>query len=98
MGERPPKLEQHEIEAGLSGLPGWSVEEGVLRKQFRFGSFMDAIRFVNMAADIAEMMDHHPDILIRFGLVTISLVTHSAKGLTMLDFEQAAQLEELAQF
>jgi 4a-hydroxytetrahydrobiopterin dehydratase len=40
-------------------------------------------------------MDHHPDMAIRFGLVTISLTTHSARGLTRLDFDQAERLNSL---
>lgn len=67
----------------------------MLRKQFKFKGFMAGIDFVNRVAAVAEEMDHHPDIAIRFGLITISLVTHSARGLTELDFAQAARLEAL---
>lgn len=93
---RPEKLSDTEIQERLAGLPGWAVEDGTLKKQFRFKGFMDGIHFVNKVADVAEEMDHHPDISIRFGLISISLVTHSARGLTALDFEQAARLDSLA--
>lgn len=92
---RPARLTDAEIAARLTALPGWKVEESMLRKQFKFKGFMAGIDFVNRVAAVAEEMDHHPDIAIRFGLITISLVTHSARGLTELDFAQAARLEAL---
>lgn len=67
----------------------------MLQKRFKFKGFMAGMRFVNQVAEVAEEMNHHPDIYIRFGLITISLITHSAGGLTKLDFEQAARLDAL---
>lgn len=93
---RPAKLSEAEIANRLSALPGWALSDGKLQKTFRCKRFVDGIAFVNRVADLAEEMDHHPDILIRFGLVTIMLMTHSAQGLTELDFEQARRLEELS--
>ena len=49
--------------------------------------------FVNHAADLAESMDHHPDILVQFNKVTLTLSTHSAGGLTDLDLELAKKLD-----
>jgi 4a-hydroxytetrahydrobiopterin dehydratase len=85
-----PELQEH-----LSGLQGWMVENGLLQKKFRFKTFMEGIQFVNRVAEVAEAMDHHPDITIRFGLINIALVTHCAKGITTLDFEQARKLDQL---
>ena len=93
---RVERLSEAEIQSRLSGLSGWSVENGMLQKKYRFQGFLDGVAFVNRAAQVAEEMDHHPDIYIRFGLVTISLTTHSARGITALDFEQAARLDALA--
>lgn len=93
MGARPQRLSDSEIQERLRGLQGWRIEEGMLRRQFRFKTFREGIAFVNRVADLAEEMNHHPDIYIRFGLITISLVTHGARGLTALDFDQAARLE-----
>lgn len=93
---RRAKLSEAEIASRLAGLPGWTVTDGKLQKTFRCQRFPDGIAFVNRVAAVAEEMDHHPDIFIRFGLVTITLMTHSAQGLTELDFEQASRLDELA--
>lgn len=92
---RIQKLTEAEIQERLAGLSGWAVEEGFLKKKFRFKGFMDGIAFVNKVAEVAEEMDHHPDIYLRFGLVTIALVTHEAKGITERDFQQAARFEDL---
>jgi len=92
---RPKKLSDQEIQAHLNELGDWKIESGMLEKRFRFKGFMAGMRFVNQVAEVAEQMDHHPDIYIRFGLITISLTTHSAQGLTQLDFEQAARLNAL---
>lgn len=95
---RRAKLTETEIAAKLAELSGWKItDEGLLQKTFRCKRFLDGIDFVNKVAAVAEEMDHHPDMFIRFGLVTISLMTHSAQGLTALDFEQAARLDALAQ-
>lgn len=91
----PQKLSPEAVAEHLRHLPDWSIEAGMLTKKFRFQSFMQGIDFVNKAAAIAEEMDHHPDLYVRFGLITVSLITHGAKGLTALDFEQAARLDAL---
>lgn len=93
---RPGRLEDAAVQEHLTALPDWTIEDGMLQKTFRFKRFMEGIAFVNKVAAMAEEMDHHPDIAIRFGLVTISLTTHSAKGLTRLDFDQAQRLNSLA--
>ena len=54
------------------------------------------INFVNLIADLAEEMDHHPDILIsNYNKVTITLTTHSAKGLTENDFNLVEKIEKV---
>lgn len=92
---RRTKLNEAEVKSSLDKLNDWSVVDGMLRKTFRFKGFMNGIAFVNEVATVAEEMDHHPDINIRFGLITISLTTHGSQGLTALDFEQAARLDKL---
>jgi 4a-hydroxytetrahydrobiopterin dehydratase len=92
---RPERLAEAAVQERLAALPDWKIEDGMLRKTFRFKRFMEGIDFVNQVATMAEEMDHHPDMTIRFGLVTISLTTHSARGLTRLDFDQAERLNSL---
>ena len=51
--------------------------------------------FVNQVAELAESADHHPDILINYKRVTLTLSTHSAGGLTEKDFDLASQIEKI---
>jgi 4a-hydroxytetrahydrobiopterin dehydratase len=57
---------------------------------------MDGIRLVQQVAEVAEELDHHPDIDIRWTTVTFTLSTHSAGGLTMKDLRLAADIDKLA--
>ena len=58
-----------------------------------FSGFVPAMAFVNHVADLAERMDHHPDILIQYKKVTLTLSTHSEGGLTNLDFDLAKKID-----
>jgi 4a-hydroxytetrahydrobiopterin dehydratase len=77
-------------------MPGWEEEGGALRKDDRFGSFAEALAFVNRVGAVAEAADHHPDIDIRWSTVTLRLSTHSAGGVvTDRDRQLAARIDEL---
>ena len=52
--------------------------------------------FVNHVADLAEKMDHHPDILVQYNKVRLTLSTHSAGGLTQADLDLAKEIDGLA--
>jgi 4a-hydroxytetrahydrobiopterin dehydratase len=83
------KLSDQEIASRLSDLKGWKVSGGQLKKTFSFDQYLDGIDFARRCGELAEEMNHHPDLLIQWRKVTVSLVTHSAGGLTDLDFEFA---------
>ena len=85
-----------EAQSRLSSLPGWQIESGELVKTFQFKDFLAAVHFVNRVGDAAEAAGHHPDIDIRYSRVRLSLVTHSAGGLTAKDFDLAQQADRLA--
>lgn len=85
-----------EIATHLSGLPGWTVnEKGELTHQFPQPNFMTGLLFVNRIAGLAEANGHHPDVLLTYPAVTVSLITHDASGLTIKDFDLAAQIARL---
>ncbi len=85
-----------EIEAFLDLNVNWSRKENALTSQFTAPSFLAAIDFVNAVAVIAEELDHHPDIDIRWNKVSFALSTHSAGGITFLDFELATAIDVAA--
>ena len=88
------KLTTEAVQKALKKLPGWSLKDGAIGKQYTWPSFPDAIKFVNQVADLAEQADHHPDILINYRRVTLTLSTHSEGGITQKDFDLAAQIEK----
>ena len=89
-------LTSDEITAQLRRVADWRQTDQAIRRQFAFSSFLEAIRFVNTVAALAEAADHHPDIDIRFKRVTMTLSTHSAGGLTVKDFALAEQIDRAA--
>jgi 4a-hydroxytetrahydrobiopterin dehydratase len=90
------KLSSTEIDARLSGIPGWSRQGEGLTRQFTFKGFPDAIAFVTRLAFDAEAADHHPDLQVSYKRVTVSWSSHDAGGVTEKDFEGARQTDALA--
>jgi 4a-hydroxytetrahydrobiopterin dehydratase len=90
------KFTSEEITKGLKDLPGWQLADSAIKKQYAFPAFMDGIRFVDRVAQLAEMADHHPDILINYKRVTMMLSTHSEGGVTQKDFDLAHEIEKAA--
>jgi len=91
------RLLPDEIRERLAALPDWQLEGKTIVRKLRFADFMAAIAFVNRLAEVAEAADHHPDILIHYRDVTLTLWTHTADGLTANDFALAAELDKLEQ-
>ena len=90
------KLSDLEIQRALGGLPGWSRRGDVLTKTYTFDKFANGIAFVGRVADVADEMDHHPDIDIRYTKVTMTLSTHDAGGITPADLTLAEKIEGTA--
>lgn len=91
-----PALSDIEIQRGLGALPGWSRKGNALTKTFHFAAFPDGIAFIARIAEIAESMNHHPDIDIRYTKVLFALSSHDAGGITARDFTLAREIEDLA--
>jgi 4a-hydroxytetrahydrobiopterin dehydratase len=89
-------LEADTIERELTTLPGWSGDPGALRRMVTATSFLAGIRLVDAVAEVAEELNHHPDIDIRWTSVTFTLSTHSAGGVTAKDVTLARRINELA--
>ncbi len=91
-----PALSDIEIQRGLGTLPGWSRKSDTLVKSYHFAAFPDGIAFIARVAGIAESMNHHPDIDIRYTKVHFALSTHDEGGITIKDLALAKAIEELA--
>jgi 4a-hydroxytetrahydrobiopterin dehydratase len=90
------KLDEEGIAAALSKLDGWSLSNGKLSREFRFGSFVEAFGFMTSAASQAEKMNHHPEWFNVYNKVRVDLRTHEAGGITDLDFQLAMAMNSLA--
>lgn len=92
----PTVLSGDEIQTRLASLTEWSEINGAIQRTYQFKDFVASIAFVNAVADLAEAADHHPDILIRYNKVTLTLSTHDASGITGKDFDLAARADAAA--
>ena len=87
------KLSDIEIQRALGAHAGWTRRGNAITKTFESATFPEAIAFVNRIAVVAEKMDHHPDVDIRYTKVTCNLTTHSAGGITQRDFKLAQEID-----
>jgi 4a-hydroxytetrahydrobiopterin dehydratase len=92
----PTPLTREALDELLAAADGWSLVNGKLHREFRFGDFVEAFGFMARAALVAERMNHHPEWSNVWNTVTVDLVTHSAGGITDLDAELARALDALA--
>ncbi len=87
-------LTEKEISSELTNLDGWAKNGEQIEKTFVLRDFIDSIGFVNKIAILSEKADHHPDILIRWNKVSITLSTHSEGGITEKDINLAREIEQ----
>ncbi|SRR6266571_520325 len=86
-------LSNDEANARLKLLPGWTLEGDSIQKQFRFRSYLLGLEFACSLGRIAEAEDHHPDMLVGWRRVRVTLSTHAIRGLSNNDFIMAAKSE-----
>ena len=88
-------LTEKQIIAQLKAAKGWDRTGNEIRRTVVCEDFVRAMGFVQSVALLAEKMNHHPDIDVRWNKVILALSTHSAGGLTEKDFELAKQINAL---
>jgi 4a-hydroxytetrahydrobiopterin dehydratase len=88
-------LTEDEISARLDGVPGWARQGSSITTTATRSDFREAMLYTGAVAYLAEQANHHPDILIQWNKVTLTLSTHSAGGLTAADFNLAAKISAL---
>ncbi len=89
------RLSQTDIDEELKSLPGWSVVNEKLHKEFQFDSFNQAFGFMTRAAMEIEKMNHHPEWFNVYNKITVELTTHDAGGITKNDVNLARILNSL---
>ena len=86
-----------EITTALTALPGWTCERAALAKEFKFGSFKEALAFMVRVGFEAEAMDHHPDWTNVYNRVAVRLNTHDAGGkVTAKDVALAEKIQAIS--
>jgi 4a-hydroxytetrahydrobiopterin dehydratase len=89
------KLTEDQVAEGLASLPEWSQNGDSIQRTMTFEDFCHSMRFVNQIAEHAEKSQHHPDILVRYNKVTLTLSTHDAGGLSARDMSFAKFCDSL---
>lgn len=90
-------LTAEDLASALEALPTWYVEAGKLTTRRELASFLGAVAFVGQIAEIAEGLDHHPDIDIRWRTVVVAVNTHDSGGaITARDITLAQRVDALA--
>lgn len=90
------KLGADEIDERLTKMPGWSLANGKLHREYKFADFVAAFGFMTKSALMAEAMNHHPEWFNVWNKVIVDLNTHDAGGITELDFKLANKMEAAA--
>ena len=88
-------LAQDEIDKRLRDLPQWTQDDKAIVRVQTFPNYQDALDFVYQVGLAAERENHHPDITMNFKRVSVRYWTHTARGVSALDFKMAAIVEEL---
>lgn len=89
-------LPQSDVESRLKSFPNWTQKNNALVRVLEFPTYLDGLEFVNKLGHEAERMDHHPSIVLDYKKVTVKYSTHSAGGITELDFQAAELVDRLA--
>ena len=90
------RLSEEQIKSQLNSAKGWKRTGKEIQKTYSFDDFKQSIGFVNKVASFAEKAEHHPDILIKYDKVTLTLSTHDEGGLTLRDFKLASRIDSIA--
>jgi len=84
-----------EIDKALSTLEYWQRQGKAIEREFTFDDFLKAIHFVNRVAALAEDANHHPDIVINFNKVKLTLTSHDSGGVTQRDIRLATAINKV---
>jgi len=89
------KLSVEEIASGLADHKNWRQEGDAIQRTVEFATYKDGVVFASAVGFVADRLDHHPDILLTYRKVSLSVNTHSVGGLSPYDFEFARRVDAL---
>ena len=91
------KLNENQVSEALNQLVGWSLENGMITKSFKFKDFKEAFSAMTHIAFECEAMNHHPNWENVYNQLTIGLNTHDVNGITQKDIDLAHTIERIVQ-
>ena len=94
-----PTVSNNEASMLVKEIEGWDlINDGIkkLKKEFSFSNYSDSVDFSNKVADMADKEDHHPQIILEWGKVTVIWWSHKIKGLHKNDFICAAKTNKIS--
>ena len=91
------KLSEQDIEAKLLRYPDWEYYDNAIHAEFEFENFKDCFSALSRIAFECEALHHHPNWSNVYNVLTISLSTHDADGVTEKDFKLAAAIEYIVE-
>jgi 4a-hydroxytetrahydrobiopterin dehydratase len=94
---KAPLLTPNEIATRVKDLRGWTLERDKITRLFTFKDFAEAISFLGRITPVADEQNHHPDVLIHWNELTLTLWTHASGGLTERDFRLARAIDEMTE-
>lgn len=89
------KLNVEEINDKLKNISDWHLDNDAIRKDWEFKDFIEALKFINQAGELAEKHDHHPEIFNVYNKVSLRFNTHFVGGITQKDFDIAADIDRI---
>ncbi|MFN8194649.1 MAG: 4a-hydroxytetrahydrobiopterin dehydratase [Nocardioidaceae bacterium] len=93
--DRPTHLLTH-ADVQAAGLPDWRLLLRALHTRFRTGGFGAGLALVNRVGEVAEELDHHPDLDLRWGHLDVRLFSHDVGGVTERDVDLARRISDIA--
>lgn len=88
-------LSNIECQSFLAELLNWNIVEGRLTKSYKFKTFRGSMNFAISIGELADKVDHHPDLHVSWGELKVDIWTHKINGLTESDFVLAAKIDDL---
>jgi 4a-hydroxytetrahydrobiopterin dehydratase len=83
-------------EVAGEGISDWTFEDDALHAHFETGDFATGLRLVNKIGEAAESANHHPDLLLTYPSVDVTLSSHDAGGVTSRDIAMARAISDFA--
>lgn len=90
------KLSPDQVDEALKALPEWAAVGEAIQRTYQFNDFVTSMKFATQVAAYAEQAQHHPDLLIRYSRVTVTLATHDAGGISAKDMDSARAYDAMA--